>query len=166
MAKNKKIIPNILYIDDEINNLEAFKANFRRDYNIFLAKNTQEAREILSQNLIDIILTDQRMPDETGVEFLENIKDKYSDIVRILVTGYSDIDAVIDAVNKGQIYKYIQKPWDRNFMKKLLDKTFEVYQLEKEKNDLRDKILTANKQLEFMLRQKLNSLGDIDNNES
>ncbi|MCT4580682.1 MAG: response regulator [Flavobacteriales bacterium] len=146
---------NILYIDDERSNLMAFKASFRRHYNIFIADNVVDAREILEENEIEIILTDQRMPDMTGVEFLQSVIPDHPEPMRILVTGYSDIQAVIDAINKGQVYKYISKPWENNYLKVAIDKALEVYSLRKENKELTKSLLKANQQLEFMLRQKL-----------
>lgn len=146
---------NVLYVDDEVSNLTAFKAALRRTCNIHLAESAKEGREILKNNEIEIILTDQRMPEETGVEFLESIIESYPDTMRILITGYSDIDAVIDAVNKGQIYRYISKPWDVEYLKISIDKAYEVYNLRKENKELTKSLLQANSQLEFMLRQKL-----------
>lgn len=154
---NAKIKPKIqlLYVDDEAENLASFKATFRRFYDVFTASSAKDGEAILAVNEIDIILTDQRMPEKTGVEFLESIIEKYPDPIRILVTGYSDIDAVISAVNKGQIYKYIQKPWETEYMKNLIDKAYEVYSLRKENKELMKTVLRINEQLEFMLRQKL-----------
>ncbi len=149
---------NILYIDDEEENLASFKATFRRFFTIHTANSAKKGEKILAKNDIAIVLTDQRMPEKTGVEFLESIIEKYPNPIRILVTGYSDIDAVVDAVNKGQIYKYIQKPWETEYMKNLLNKAYEVYYLRKENKDLLEHIRNVNAQLEFMLRQKLSSL--------
>lgn len=79
-------------------------------------------------------------------------------MIRILVTGYSDINVVIDAINKSQVYKYIQKPWDVNYMRKIIEQAFEVFTLRRENKKLTDDLLTVNAQLEFMFRQKLLSL--------
>ena len=146
---------NILYIDDERSNLTAFKASFRRDYNIFISETTEEALEILNGHEIQIILTDQRMPEMTGVEFLQSVIGDHPEPIRILVTGYSDIQAVIDAINQGQVYKYISKPWNNDYLKVALDKASEVYGLRRENKELTKNLLKANQQLEFMLRQKL-----------
>ncbi|MGB0886758.1 MAG: response regulator [Vicingaceae bacterium] len=153
--EEKKTKINVLYVDDEKSNLSAFKATYRRIYNVFLAESASEGMKILENNEIEIILTDQRMPEVTGVEFLQSILDIYPDPIRILVTGYSDITAVIDAVNKGQIYRYISKPWETDYLKITIDKAYEVYCLRKENMVLTKSLLQANKQLEFMLRQKL-----------
>ncbi len=146
---------NVLYVDDEVGNLTAFKASFRRSYNVFIAESAKEARQILDENKVEIILTDQRMPEVTGVEFLESIIEFYPDPIRILVTGYSDINTVISAVNNGQIYKYISKPWDNDVLKLTIDNAYEVYRLRKENQELSKSLIEVNKQLEFMLRQKL-----------
>lgn len=118
----------ILYLDDEINNLQAFKAKFRTDYTIFLANNAEEAYQILNNNpKIQVIISDQRMPDITGVSFFESILKSHPDPIRILLTGYSDITAVIDAINKGQIYRYLQKPWDDYEMSLAIENAFRFY---------------------------------------
>lgn len=102
----------ILYVDDELNNLLGFKANFRLNYKIHTASNTKEAEAILAENPgIRIIFCDHRMPDELGVDFLERIKKKYPLPIRILLTAYADMSVVIDAINKGNIFKFVRKPW-------------------------------------------------------
>ncbi len=102
----------ILYIDDEANNLLGFKASFRLDYDILIANNTNEAFSHLEKNPdIKIIFCDQRMPDKTGVQFFEDIRGKYPFPIRILITGYTDIESVIEAINRGNIFRYVKKPW-------------------------------------------------------
>ncbi len=145
----------ILYIDDEVNNLAAFKANFRKLYEIHTAESAAEGRKILEANEIEIIITDQRMPQMTGVEFLESIVKEYPDPIRILLTGYTDMQALIDAVNKGHIYRYLNKPWNEEELKMFIGQAFELYSLRKENAELTKSLLQANKQLEFLLRQKL-----------
>ncbi len=145
----------ILYIDDEVNNLSAFKANFRKIYEVYTAESAAEGRKILESTEIEIILTDQRMPDMTGVEFLESIIGEFPNPIRILLTGYTDMEALVDAVNKGQIYRYLNKPWNEEELKMFINQAFEIYSLRKENTELTLSLLQANKQLEFMLRQKL-----------
>ncbi|MDN3669923.1 response regulator [Echinicola jeungdonensis] len=150
---NNKI--RILYVDDESNNLQAFKATFRRDYKVYLAISAQEGRDILKEQEVDIIITDQRMPEETGVDFLESIIPDYPDPIRILLTGYTDIQAVIDAINKGQVYHYLTKPWEEEYMRTVIKNAFEVLSLRRENKKLTADLLKANDQLEFLLRQNL-----------
>ena len=145
----------VLYVDDEVNNLVAFKANFRDRYEIFTASSAAEGRALLDKEEIHIILTDQRMPGERGVSFLESLKDTHPDPVRMLLTGYADIEAVIDAVNKTQIYKYITKPWKNEELIEAIEAGYRVYCKNKERKELISKLKRTNEQLEFMLREKL-----------
>ena len=102
----------ILYLDDEINNLNTFRASFRRNYEIYTALTVTEARTLLEEVQVEVIIADQRMPTTTGVEFFNAIKEKFPDPIRILLTGYTDIEDLIDSINKGQIYRFIRKPWE------------------------------------------------------
>ena len=152
MAENKI---NILYVDDEQNNLVSFKATFRIKYNIHTAISGEDAIKILRANPIDIIITDQRMPNMTGVEFLESILEEYPDPMRILLTGYADLNAVIDAVTKGKIFHYLTKPWNEEELDLTIKRAFEVYTLRKDEKELTEKLGVTNAQLEFLLRQQL-----------
>ncbi len=146
---------NVLYVDDEVNNLISFKATFRIKYNIHTAVSGEEAQKILDTKPIDIIITDQRMPNMTGVEFLESIIEKHPEPMRILLTGYSDLNAVIDAVNKGKIFHYLTKPWNEEELDMTIKRAFDVYKLRKDEQELTEKLGVSNAQLEFLLRQKL-----------
>lgn len=103
---------SVLYIDDEENNLQAFKANFRRQYEIYTAISAAEGLKILESVNIHVIIADQKMPNTTGVEFFKSILKTHPDPIRILLTGYTDIEALADAINHGDIYRYITKPWN------------------------------------------------------
>lgn len=104
--------PEILYIDDEANNLIGFRATFRYNYVIHTALNTVEAYELLQKHPgIRIIFCDQRMPKELGVDFLNRIKREFPKPVRILLTAYVEMETVIDAINKGHIFRFVRKPW-------------------------------------------------------
>lgn len=146
---------NILYVDDEQNNLISFKATFRLKYNIHTAISGEEAIKVLKNNPIEIIITDQRMPNMTGVEFLQSILDDYPEPIRILLTGYADLNAVIDSVNKGKIFHYLTKPWNEEELDMTIKRAFEVYTLRKEEKVLTEKLGVTNAQLEFLLRQQL-----------
>ncbi|MBV7532597.1 response regulator [Chitinophaga sp. sic0106] len=145
----------ILYIDDEVHNLNAFKASFRRLYNVFTATSAEEAEKLLQEHEFHIIISDQRMPKMTGIEFFESILERYPEPIRMLLTGYADINAVVDAINKGQVYKYFSKPWNEEELKHNIEKAFEVYSLRKENKELTAKLLDVNEKLEFLVRQKL-----------
>lgn len=146
---------NVLYIDDEPHNLTAFNATFRREYNIFLAESAEEGKKILEEKEMHVILSDQRMPKTTGIEFFESILQTHPNPIRILITGYTDINAVIDAINRGQVYKYLTKPWNEADVKIYIETAFEVYRLRKENLDLANKLLDINHKLEFLARQSL-----------
>lgn len=120
----------ILYVDDERGNIDYFRSVFRREYEIITASSGEEGLEILL-NIPDIpvILTDQRMPRMTGVEFLRKSIDISRDSIRILVTGYADMETVINAVNLGHIYYYISKPWTYDEMKIIIKRAIETYRL-------------------------------------
>lgn len=145
----------VLYVDDEVNNLVAFKANFRQRYEIFTASSAEEATKILDKEEVHVVITDQRMPGVKGVTFLESILEQYPDPVRMLLTGYSDIEAVIDAINKTHIYKYIMKPWKNEELVEAIEEGYRLYQRNKERKELISKLTRTNEQLEFMLREKL-----------
>lgn len=107
----------ILYLDDEIQNLNSFKAAFRKTYSVFITDNPEEAIRIIRDEQIQIAIADQRMPEMTGVDFFAKIKEEYPDPVRILLTGYSDLHTVIEAINSGQVFRFIDKPWDEDSVK-------------------------------------------------
>ena len=146
---------SILYVDDEMNNLISFKAVFRIKYNILTAISGEEAIKILKNNLVNIIITDQRMPQMTGVEFLESILDEFPDPIRILLTGYADMNAVIDAVNKGKIFHYLTKPWNEEELDITINRAIDIYRQKIEEREMTSKLSLSNEQLEFLLRQKL-----------
>ena len=142
-----------MYLDDERDELESFQSLYRRVFEVFIASTPDKAREIVATKNVHIVLTDQRMDAITGVEFLESIIDDYPDPVRILVTGYSDISAVINSINKGQVYKYISKPYPREAKQKSIENAAEVFFLRRDRKELIQKLSRACSQLEFLLRQ-------------
>ena len=150
---DKKI--NLLYVDDEENNLVSFKATFRLKYNVTIALSADEAMKILDKKPFEIIITDQRMPNMTGIEFLEKVLEKYPDPIRILLTGFTDYNAVIDAVNKGKIYHYLSKPWKEEELELTINNAYDAYSKNMEIKTMNGKLATSNDQLEFLLRQSL-----------
>ena len=137
--------PYLLCLDDEPDNLDALERIFRRKYNVLKASTPEEAFNVLdNQPDLAVIISDQRMPLITGVEFLEKSIVSHPDTVRILLTGYTDIDSVIGAVNKGQIYRYLTKPWDPIDLLNTVDQGYEKFNLKselKEKNKALEKAL-------------------------
>lgn len=145
----------VLYVDDEEHNLMSFKATFRIKYKVYTALGGEEAIKIMDSENIDVIITDQRMPNMTGVQFLESILDKHPDPMRILLTGYADLNAVIDAVNKGKIFHYLTKPWNEEELDMTIQRAYDIYKLRKDEKELTEKLGVTNSQLEFLLRQQL-----------
>lgn len=134
----------ILYVDDEEQNLVSFKATFRREYPILTAKSAIEALDMLKAHDVQLIITDQRMPQMTGVQFLEQVLPIYPDTVRIILTGFSDLEAVISAINMGRVFRYITKPWDENELRMTLENARQFYELQQK-----------NKRLIAQLQQKV-----------
>ncbi|MFA6260593.1 MAG: ATP-binding protein [Bacteroidia bacterium] len=133
--------PKVLYLDDEEENLLVFKSSFRKAYQIDTASSTSNADELIKNNRYDVIISDQRMPGVTGVEFLNSIPDEPRSI-RIIMTGYSDIESVIDAINSGKIHKYIRKPWKKEELNQLLDEA--IYKLLNDNHLYRESDPSAN----------------------
>lgn len=149
--------PYLLCLDDEIDNLDALERIFRRKYNVLKASTPEEAFHILDHTPnLAVIISDQRMPLITGVEFLEKSIVSHPETIRILLTGYTDIESVIGAVNKGQIYRYITKPWDPTDLVHTVDQAYEKFSLKnelKEKNQALEQALTELKQLDSAKNQ-------------
>ncbi|HKR05144.1 MAG TPA: adenylate/guanylate cyclase domain-containing protein [Bacteroidia bacterium] len=119
----------VLYVDDEENNLISFRAAFRHNYNIFTASSAETGINILRKECVPIIITDQRMPEITGVQFLEKIIPEFPDSIRMILTGFSDIEVIIQAINTGRVFRYITKPWDENELKMTIDNAISLFQL-------------------------------------
>lgn len=136
---------SILYVDDEEKTLKYFSRFFSKDYNILTAQNTTEARAILDQHAGDIgvLISDQRMPVEKGVELLKYSREKYPHIIRLLTTAYSDLGDAIEAVNRGEILRYIPKPWDINFLELEIRHAMRFFLLNIEREQLRREKLSV-----------------------
>lgn len=147
MNFGKSLYP-ILYIDDEKDNLTVFQSAFRRDYQVHLATSGKEGLQIMKKEDIHLVITDQRMPEMTGIEFLEKILPDYPDCIRMVLTGFSDVEAIIQAINKGRVYRYITKPWNRNELKITIDRALETYSLRQQNKNLIEDLKEANQTLE------------------
>ncbi len=149
------LILSRLFVDEE-NNLVSFVATFRTNYDVLTANSAADAIKLLKDNSdVAIIITDQRMPNMTGVEFLNSIIEDYPLPMRILLTGYTDINALIEAVNLGKIHHYLNKPWNEEELVKCILDSYEHYIKRINEIELNNKIMRSNDQLEFLLRQRL-----------
>jgi len=144
---------NILYVDDEENNLNSFRAALRRYYNVFTALSGEEGIEILKRNDIHVVVTDQRMPNMTGVQFLQHIPSDQNNI-RIILTGFTDMESIIEAINTGMIYRYIRKPWDKDELKITIDNAVETIMLRRNNKQLISELQANNEQLEQKVRER------------
>ena len=149
----------ILYVDDEEKALKYFSRALEGTFRIFTATNATQAYQILEnhQEEIGVLITDQRMPGEQGVQLLEKARRLRPQIIRILVTAFADLEAAIDAVNTGAIYKYITKPWDVPFLETTLKRALEFFLLQLERDLLlREKLFTLHR---LLITDRVLSLG-------
>ena len=152
-VKMEKI--KILYVDDEVENLTGFKFVFRKEYKIFLASSAREALEVLENqpenDPIQLVLSDQRMPKMTGVQLLEVVAKKYPKTIRMVVTGYADIDVVMSAINKGGVFRYISKPWEKQDLQEAIDEALLTYRLREENEKLLHDVCESERKMMMLL---------------
>jgi len=122
----------ILLVDDELNNLENLIFAFELDYSLVTASSGAEALDIVSNEDIAVVISDQRMSEMSGVELLTQIKEAHPKIVRILITAYSDIEAAVDAINKGDVYRYIRKDLPMHDIELIIKQAIEYYQMKED----------------------------------
>lgn len=118
--------PNIIFIDDEIRILRSLKMIFRRTHNVYITTDPAEFRRLIRQNYMHVIVCDQRMPLVAGTQLLSEAKEISPLSVRLLLTGYADLNAVIDSINEGEIYRYITKPWDSDRLKIVIQEATDI----------------------------------------
>ena len=121
-------IIRVLYLDDEEANLFSFKAAFRREFEVHTCIEPHQAVRLLDEHDFHVVLSDQRMPRISGVEFFELIMPDHPDVSRVLVTGYADTDAVVDAINKGQVYRFVSKPWNEEELRNVIQSGYDLNQ--------------------------------------
>ncbi|HUU39746.1 MAG TPA: hybrid sensor histidine kinase/response regulator [Desulfatiglandales bacterium] len=128
----------VLYVDDEEKSLKYFHKAFQKDFRVLTASSAGEAEEILKQDSsgVGIVITDQRMPGQTGVDLLGQVRRSWPNIVRMLTTAYSDLDSAIEAVNSGAIFKYIVKPWNIRDLRGCLLRGMEFFLVQAERDTL------------------------------
>jgi two-component system probable response regulator PhcQ len=149
----------ILYVDDEEKSLKMFAQAFERNFRIFTAPSAAEGWRVLEQHHagIGLLMTDQRMPGEKGVQLLEKVRQQHPHIIRILTTAYADIEAAVSAVNSGAIYKYITKPWEAVELEQVLRRGLQFFQVQHERDQLlREKVSNLHR---LMIADRIISLG-------
>ncbi len=137
----------ILVVDDEPDILSTFRYSYGDEFEVLTAESAARALDILAAHDTAVIVADQRMPAMTGTEFLVRSMDIRPDAVRIVLTGYSDVEALVEAVNKSRIYRYVTKPWEDDELRITLRRAIEVYYLERENARLVEELRDANERL-------------------
>ena len=156
----------VLCVDDEENILRALKRVLRKeDYNLLTAGSGEEGLKILTENTVQLVLSDQRMPEMNGTDFFAEIKDIYPDTIRIILSGYTEISSITESINKGHIYKFFLKPWNDENLKLEISKALEQYDLIQANKALTQTIInqneelrTANDTLENTVRERTRNL--------
>lgn len=136
MQLNRPKKPKMLVVDDEPDNLDLLYRTFRRDFDVLRAESGVDALSLLStEGEVAVIISDQRMPEMKGTEFLSKTVPEFPDTVRIILTGFTDVEDLVEAINAGQVYKYITKPWDPNELKAVVQRAAETYELLKQRTE-------------------------------
>ncbi len=127
-----KRLPSVLVIDDELRSVEALERILEDDFTVFKATSVREAEAILAEEAVQVVLCDQRMPAMTGVEFLKTVRDRWPDAVRMIVSGYTDAQDIIQGVNEAGIYQYVTKPWHPESLTLTLKNAVRLYELQRQ----------------------------------
>lgn len=153
---------HLLIVDDETANLQKLQRTFMEGYEVHPAQSGAEALAVLRGHPIDAIITDQKMPNMTGIEFLEESQKEYPNLVRIVLTGYTEVDDLIAAINTGKVHKYITKPWEPVDLRLAVQEALEKMELVRENERLARELKTANEKLRtenIILRQEVENEG-------
>jgi diguanylate cyclase (GGDEF)-like protein len=159
----EKRVRTILLVDDEENIISSLRRLLRRDgYQILTANGGAEALELLARHEIDVIVSDQRMPNMTGVEFLRRVKTIHPQTVRMVLSGYTELQSITDAINEGAIYKFLTKPWEDDLLRANIEEAFRYKELADENRRLNSEIQVANKELAQSNAKLLGTLAEKD----
>lgn len=153
--------PVVLYVDDIQANLMLFEASFDQTFNVLLAPSGMEALEVLEENEVEVLVTDQNMPGMTGNELLEIVTDKYPDIMRFMITAYTDYETVVEAINRGNLYGFFNKPYNIEDVKHSIFKSLEVRNLRIKNKEMLEKLETANDAMRKIEHSKTRFLSSI-----
>ena len=124
--------PSVLVVDDDMKSVETIKRTLKRHYQVFTATSAEDAEEILRAEYIQVVISDHRMPGETGVELLVRVKEKWPEVIRMLISGYSSLEDTISGINDAGIYQYIEKPWQPEQLLMVVQNAIELYELQRE----------------------------------
>jgi signal transduction histidine kinase len=136
--------PCLLVVDDEPDLVQSVQDLLRFEYRVLGATRASEGLKLMQTERVHVVMSDQRMPEMTGVEMLRRIKETHPDTIRLLFTAYSDMAAVIDAINQGSVYRYISKPWEVEDLKATLRQAYDYYRLQEERRVLVKEVQSKN----------------------
>lgn len=150
----------IMVVDDEPANLRVLERLFRSEYEVVTAESGADALRLLQQHDVALIITDQRMPDMTGIELLKRTASLRPHMVRIILTGYTDVETLVEAINSGHVYKYVTKPWNNEELRLTISRAIEHYEMTKARHELE----MTNKRLVARLQeiQQLSTLDELE----
>ncbi len=141
----------VLCVDDEVNILSALRRLLRpHGFQVILAEGGQAGLAVLESTPVDLVISDMRMPEMDGSKFLEQVRERWPDTIRLLLTGHAEVSSIIEAINRGQIYRYITKPWDDHDLVLIVKQAFERKMLETEKTKLEKQVLLQNEELKAL----------------
>ncbi|HET6883984.1 MAG TPA: hybrid sensor histidine kinase/response regulator [Pirellulales bacterium] len=136
---------DILYVDDELDNLVVFEATFDTSFHVYTANTAAKALELLERQSFPVVIADQRMPGMTGAELFEVMRRKYPQTRRVMLTGYADSKAMLDAINQGQVYYFLKKPWERHEIFSVLSRAIEAYDLAVTNSALTERLVAVDR---------------------
>jgi len=156
----------LLCVDDEAKILSSLNRLLRKDgYKILTANHGFEGLELLKENAVEVVVSDYRMPEMTGTEFLQKVKELYPNTVRVILSGYADAGVIVESINRGEVFRFLQKPWDDEELKSAIRQCFEHYDLMTEHRNLlkqvqeqNQKLKQFNDELELLVQQRTRSL--------
>lgn len=163
MEKNIDEKPHILYVDDNETNLLLFEATFKNDFKVSLANSASAGLKLLKEQKFSVLISDQSMPGMTGTELMEIVKNEYPDIMRFILTAYTDYKTVVDSINKGEIYGFFNKPFDPETVKISINKANEVYNLRISNKNMVKELESANSKLIELDKSKTRYLNILTN---
>lgn len=149
----------VLFVDDEKEILSSIRRQFRKEsFDIVTCNSAENALELMGKDEFQIIISDERMPVTSGLELMKKVKQLYPETVRIILSGYTDSETIINAINMGEIYRFISKPWVYNEIKKVIDEALDKWTIEKKNKKFMEQIIDENKRLKMRLTFRESSL--------
>jgi CheY-like chemotaxis protein len=163
MENNTASSEKVLYVDDVRANLMLFEASFESDFTLQLAESGEEALKLLEKNDFSVVVSDQNMPGISGTELLEIVAQKYPEIMRFMITAYTDYSTVVDSINKGQVFGYFNKPYNIDEVRRTINNSLEIRNLRMKNQEMILKLERANVELVEMDKTKIDFLSGITN---